>query len=541
MSIRRSQPYHFTPVGASDTLDGTNVFKGAMGALQNLIPDVTTKNLWQCRPAAISKTTFAGFTTPGFISCFKIVGTRVYGLIASGLNPGQDEPFCFDLNTQTFQTVTGITNLNTPISPSSSGAWTPPTMDLIGVRLVVTHPGFTGGAGVFFGWFDITDPSNITWSGGNTAPTALPAVPIAVVQFNQRAWFLVNPPTGNPGAYFSDVLAATTITAGTQILTFDDNTPLTAAKGLPLNNQLGGIIQSLIVFKGVSNMYQITGDAATSNLTRNALNVATGTLSPNAICPTPKGLAFIAPDGLRFIDFAAQVSDPIGDSGAGINAPFVYSVVPSRVCAACNANVLRFSLQNGFATGSPNQEWWLHLTRGVWSGPHTLAASLIQPYNNSFIKTAIGVNANLFQSDAVQSSTSTFVENGTQMTFSWQTSMMPDPKAMAEYALAETTINMALAAGIDPFTVTAGDQEGAIYDTVQVAASGAATIWGAFTWGQALWQGAANSLYPRRISWTIPIVFRRIFFAVMGNCASGVKIGDAFFRYQTLKYLQQGG
>lgn len=540
MPIRKAVPYHFSPVGASDALDSTNIFKGAMGSLQNLIPDVTTKNLWQCRPASISKTTFGTFTTPGFISAFKIVGTRAYGMIASGRNPGFDEPFCFDLPTQTFQVVTGITGANVPVSPASSGTWTPPIMDLIGVRLVVTHPGFTGGGGMFFGWFDISDPANITWSAGNTAPTALAAPPIAVAQFGGRAWFLVNPPTGNPAAYFSDVLLATTITLGTQILTFNDNTPLTAAAGLPLTSQLGGIIQSLIVFKGVSNIYQITGDAATNNLSMNSLNVATGTLSPLSVCTTPKGLAFIAPDGLRIIDFQARVSDPIGNSGDGVATPFVYSVIPSRVAAACNTNIIRVQVQNGFATGSPSQEWWLHLSRGVWSGPHTFASSLIQPYSNTFIKTAIGVDAKLFQSDPVQSVTSTYVENGTQMTFAWQTSMMPDPEQMAEFALGETTINMALAPSIT-VSVSAGDQEGALYDTVAVVATGTPTIWGAFTWGQALWQGAANALYPRPINWAIPIVFRRLFLGATGSCASGVKIGDAFLRLQKLGYLQQGG
>jgi hypothetical protein len=255
-------PVKWSPAGLSDNLDSSNVFPGAMGQLTNLIPDPTTKNLWQCRPVSISLTTFGSFSTPGFISVSKVIGTKIYGMIASAANANHDEPFAYDLVTGTFSAITGITAANTPLSPATTGDWTPPTMDLVGTKLVVTHPGYTGAAGVYFGWFDISDLTAITWNGGNTTTNGLPSVPVAVKQFYNRAYFLVNPATGNPGAYYTDVLTLT-ITSGTQILTFGDNVKLTALGALALNNQLGGIIQSLIVFKGVSNMYQITGAGAT--------------------------------------------------------------------------------------------------------------------------------------------------------------------------------------------------------------------------------------------------------------------------------------
>lgn len=541
MSLRNATPLRHSPAGLTDTLDSTNAFGGAMAALQNLIPDPTTRNLWQCRPASLSIADFAtsGFADPGFISALKIIGTRAYGMISTSTNIGQDEPFCYDLVAGAFVTVTGATALNTPVSPQPTGAWVPPTMDLVGTKLLVTHPGFTGAGGYFFGWFDISDPNNITWDAGNTAPTALAAPPTAVKQFGDRAYFLVNPPTGQPAAYFSDILLPTTVTLATQILTFGDNVELTALGALPLTNQLGGIVQSLIVFKGSSNMYQVTGDAAsTSNPLRvNAMNVATGTLAPNSICSTPKGLAFIAPDGLRVINFQGIISDPIGEAGMGETTPFLYAVVPSRIAAACNAKVIRISVQNGYATDSPNQEFWFDLTRGCWSGPHSFPASLIQPYNTTFIMTPLGVDAKLFQSDSVQTSTSTFEENGSQMTFNWVTSMLPDTQQMSMNAMIETTINMSLAAG-GIYSISAGDQDGALYNSVLLNAPAVTTVWGGFTWGTALWQGAQNALYPRQVEWTIPIVFRRLYIGVTGNCAAGLKIGDLFLRYQQLGYLQ---
>lgn len=540
MGLHNATPVMISPAGLSDALDGSNVFPGAMATLQNLIPDPTTKNLWQCRPASIQITAFSGFSTPGFISAEIILGTKVFGMIASARNAGHDEPFAYDLESSIFSTITGITIDNTPISPATTGDWAPPTMDLIGVNLVVTHPGFTGAGGVMFGWFDISDLNNIVWHGGNTTTTALPVPPVAVKQFFNRAYFLVNPPTGQPAAYFTDVLLLT-ITDPTHIITFGDNVRLTALGALPLNSQLtGGVIQSLIVFKGAAQMWQITGDSALTNnpLNVNSMNVATGTNAPNTICPTPKGLAFIAPDGLRVIGFNGTISDPVGDAGAGITVPFIFAISPSRMAAACSGKVFRVSVKNGYAVGGPNQEYWYDIPRGCWSGPHTFPASQIKVYNNTFIVAPIGATAKLFRSDTAQSSTSTYTENGAQLALNWTTTLMPDTNQMSENAMVETTIYMALVA-ISPVATSAIDQNNSVLDSVTVITGGSGTIWGAFLWGQALWQGSQNALYPRRLNWHIPIVFRRLALMVQGVCASGFKIGQAHLRYQPLGYLQE--
>lgn len=538
MALRHSQPVRFSPAGLSDTLDSTTAFPGAMGSLRNLIPDPRTRNLWQCRPAALPSTLFAGFTTPGFISCFLIVGTRAYGLLSTGRNAGKDEPFCYDILAGAFVTVSGITNANSPTSPAAVGAWTPPTMDVVGSKVIVTHPGFPGGGGNYFGWFDISNPAAPAWSAGNTSTNALPAVPVAVKNYRGRAWFLVNPSTGQPAAYYTDILNPTTITNANQALTFDDNTALTALGGLPLSNQLGGIIQALIVFKGTSNIYQVTGDAATSDLEKNSLNIATGTLAPNSVCTTPKGLAFVAPDGVRLINFQAQVSDPIGNSGDGVALPFIFAGVPSRIAAACNSNVFRVSVQNDDAIGSPTQEYWYDIARKQWSGPHDFPASLIQPYGNTFIMAPHSVTGKLFQSDIVQSTVSTFVENGTQMTFYWATSILPDTQQMAENSMVETTIKMALAASVD-ILFTAFDQNGSLLDSITLLTTQKGSQWGHFTWGVDLWQGAANILAPRQLAWHYPIVSQRLGIGVFGNCAAGIKIGDLFMRMEQLGYMMQ--
>lgn len=525
-----------------------------MAQLANLIPDPTTAGLWQCRPAgqlvvdyrvtggpfssAFSSAFQHGLTTPvGNISVYKVLGNFVYGMISSGLNPGNDEPFCYSLTLAAPVPVSGITGANTPVSPLPTGPWTPPTMALVGAKLMVTHPGFTGAAGNFVGWFDLANPAAPVWHAGNlSGAVVFTVVPSAVSQFGGRAYYIHNA-VAQPAVIYSDVLDAIVATNARQVLTFGDNVALTALGGLPLSSQLGGIIQALMVFKGVTNIYQITGDDALGTLSVNSLNVTTGTLAPNTICPTPKGLAFIAPDGLRVISFTAQVSDPIGISGAGVSVPFINAVVPSRMAAACNGSVFRASVQNGAKAGAPNEEYWYDIARAVWHGPHSFPAALIQPYAGTFLLCPLASPSTLFRSDPVQSSTSTFTENGTALSFIFQTPALPDTEQMVENAMTETTLDAALGA-VSPLTIVAQDADSKVLDTVTIASAGTATVWGAFTWGVAVWSGLRSGLKPRQINWHLPIVFSKLQLQVTGLAEQNLKIGTLRLRYQMLRYLQ---
>lgn len=538
MSLRKAQPLTFSPHGASDAVDGTNVFEGAMQSLQNLIPDPSTANLWQCRPAAIKIATFSQFfIKPGFVSALEVLGNFAYGMVASQDIPGHDVPFAFNLISQTFVIIRGLTAGTTPTSPPTTGAWTPPSLAAIATKLIFTHPGFNFSGGAAFGVLDISNPASPTWAATNTSTNALPALPIWVAAFNGRAYFLVNTPNAQPAAFFSDVLQPLNIANANNIITFDDTQALSCAAGLGLFSQLGGVVQALMIFKGTANIYQITGDAALSTLARNSLNVATGTNAPNSVTSTPLGLAFLAPDGLRIIDFYARVGQPIGVDGGGINAPFIYSLVPTRAQASSNQNVLRVSVQNGLAPGSPNQEWWFDLSRQKWSGPHTFPASMIAAYNDTFIIAPVGITAALFQSDVAQSGSSTFVENGQQLTFNFTTAMLPDPKMMSYFAVSESSLNVAQVSGQNAIQVQALDQNQGLLGSFTIPAIGVGTVWGQFIWGQALWGGAASGLFPRSLEWVTPLVFRRMQLKATGTCGLGLKIGDLFLRYQMLGYM----
>ena len=569
--IRNSQPLPWRARGVSDSVDGSTSFNGAMASLSNLIPDPTTAQLWECRPAAIARATFTGFTVGAFsagfssgfftgatgavglISALKVIGSIAYGMIGQG--DGNDHPFAFNLGTNSFLTITNAAGAVFPVSQAALGPWTPPIMDVIGANLIVTHIGFqTRLPANAFGWFDITTPTAPVWHTGNlqtgTTTTFFTAVPpTGVAQFYNRAYYIYNLPA-QPALIASDVIGTTnsasvpacffmttTSGTGTQILTLGDATPLSALGQLRFYNQLGGIIQGLVVFKGATNTYQITGDFALNNLALNSMNLATGTLAPLSVISTPRGLGFISPDGFRIIDFQSNISDPIGMDGQGVTAPFIYTAQPSRICAACNGNVIRITSQNTLAAGSPAQEFWYDLGRQIWHGPHTFPASVIQPFIGTFIMAAVGVPGILWESDPVQNNTSTFIENGTQMAYTYQTVFLPDTDQMGNISVAQTLLQVQFGTGLAPLTLACSDQNGTLIDTVSAAQIGTPSIWGQFNWGQAVWGSPATALVNRIVPWRLPLVFSKAQFLATGQSAAAIRLGAWHFRYKQLRYL----
>lgn len=149
----------------------------------------------------------------------------------------------------------------------------------------------------------------------------------------------------------------------------------------------------------------------------------------------------------------------------------------------------------------------------------------------------VGVGGKLFQSDVVQSSTSTFVENGTQLTYLFSTPMLPNTGQMAQNSIIETTIDMALSTSQPIISVAAINANGVVLGSVLIVSTGSTTQWGAFTWGAAVWSGGANASRPRRIDWPNPIVADQFSLQVVGNSAQGVALGKMYLRYEILRYL----
>ena len=292
MSLQDARPLAFSPRSVTDALDGGTVSPGSMNSAVNLIFDPSNPATLTCRPAAIKTYAFAGLSTPGVVSVAYEVGDICYGMIASAAVSTYDQPFAYNLDTNTPITVSGTQdNTTLPLTQATSGDWVPATMALVGELLYVTHPGFVGGGSAFFGWFDTTDPTAPVWHAGNTTTNLLPSVPTSVSQFNNRAWFACE-----NAINFTDALS-TAISDATHVLTIGDSSPITAQAGQPLVTTVQGQIQSLIVFKE-STFGIITGDAITGDLALNMNSSEVGTTFPRTVQATPKGVIFACNDGI---------------------------------------------------------------------------------------------------------------------------------------------------------------------------------------------------------------------------------------------------
>ena len=527
MANPRTRPYALRPSGVSDTLDSDTGRKGAMAALTNLIPDPSTPGVYQCRPAAESQTTFSSFTTPGFISVYKVVGSYAYGLIASGRNTGLDEPFCWDIVNKAFKTVSGITTAKCPTSPATTGAWNPPTMDLMGAKLVVTHPGFDGST-YFYGVFDISTPDAPTWDAGNTATNGLPSLPRAVVGYSNRLYFACA-----NNLYYTDTLALT-MTLSTQFLTFGDNTAITALAQLPLfTDQQGGIVQSFMAFKEVG-IVQITGDISLSTLTMSVLSSTEGTLAPRSVSATPMGVAFVAADGVRLITQQGAVSPPDNDIAASLISP----ITPSRISGCYNNGVYRLCFQNSTVSGQPYQDFWLDTTKKGWSGPHSFRHDMLSPYEGSFLLFNGAVSHTLFMSDVVQSGSSSFTENGTALSFTYETPPMPNGDGMYENSAVISTIDMVPGGTGTTYNFEATDTIDGILNQCSLTVGASLPQWGTATWGSFNWSAAASNLRAYNIPWTIPLVFNRLSVTISGSSVSSFRIGTLKIGYTPLAYVR---
>lgn len=603
-----ANPFTFRAQGLADALDGEQAPLGSCFTLQNLIHDVTTAGIWTGRPAVTKTTSFPGFLTPSVISAAFAVGTRVYGLIGTSRFFQKDEPFCFDTATLQFIPIANVTAANTPTTQATVGAWQPPSMDSVGSRIMVTHPGFSSTASMF-GWFDIsgfsstgitgsthsnttldtlstnvllagwtpgmliTGTANISngtyivsinsagtslvlsqpatgstgsvtltvtggtvsaplWNAGNTNLNNLPSVPQWVKQFNNRAYYFCN----NVG-YFSDSLNPLNITNATQSLTFGDSgTPVTGAGVLGVQQTQGGILAALMVFKSAQGYWQVTGDISTTTLQLNGPIGGVGCSAPRTLTQTPNGLSFMAEDGMRYIDYAGNISvAPMPD----VRSPFNQALVPSRACAAFNNTVLRISLQtvpNVLTGASAFVDYWYDYEIAKWGGPHTFSYDMAVPVGNGFCLASNRLPGALYNSNVDPMAADSYVELGQPMAYILQSTLFPQDTGMEMKQIVESTVKVQFGTSRNLMTaqfISAADGVvGNAVITPQIP-----TRWGQFIWGQANWSGALYGLRTYNIDWTDTVVYKEGACLFTGVLAAGFKIGAAKFRTEDTDYM----
>lgn len=525
MSTLPARPYTFKPRGLYDALTGDGAPDGACSILTNLVHDITTPFVWIGRPAAQTLTTFSGFTSPGQISAGIAIGTRIYGMIATARFPGYDEPFCYDVVSRLFISITGATATNLPATQSASGEWTPPTMAVVGSTIIISHPGYSGTGSNFVGVISIASPAVPTYTAANTTTNTLPSVPLAVKAFDNRIFFACD-----NKAYYSDSLAPTTITNSSQFLTIGaSGASITGFGGLQISQTQGGVLAGLAAFKSIG-FWQILPDATTTYKLNGPFTP--GTRAGRSIAETPKGVLYMSDSGVYLIGLDGNPSSaPL----PGVRSPFALAQTPSRVAAAFNDTVYRIALQTttNVLTGSVEYvEYWYDYEINEWTGPHKpLSSSLLIGVNGTFAVASILAPGQLMQSDVHGSTSPGTTELGQGMQVWFQSVILAQDDAMATKTLVESQIDISFGPSANTLTAQMlSAAQGVVGNATVTAILG--TYWNQFNWNQANWSNAQYGLNTYNVDWDAPVVYKTAAFALFGTLTPNLRIGPARFRTQ---------
>ncbi|WP_175845334.1 hypothetical protein [Burkholderia arboris] len=382
-------------------------------------------------------------------------------MVSSGRNAGFDEPFAYNVATNSFITISGVTSGNVPLSPTTSGFWTPPTIAVVGTKILITHPGFSGTGSNFFGVIDISTPATPAWSSSNLATNPLTAVPTSVANFNNRAWFAV----GNT-LDFSDPLNPLTRTNATQAVTVGDTTPITAQSGLPIQTTTAGVIGALVVFKA-SQVWQITGDPTTNNLALNYISLTTGCVAPRSIVQGPFGIFFAGVDAPYILNFLGTLvplsSRPGTDFPADLQVPFQNTTQASRISASFAGNIYRVCVPTLIQGIQQTNDYWYDIRRKRWTGPHSFSYDCASQYGESFVLSSAAQGAALFVSTTIPSSNSSYLDAGASFMCHLRSSDFPKTGHMQQIQVVESTIELGATGTSVVFNLTAlNDQNNTI-------------------------------------------------------------------------------
>lgn len=532
MPIRKSYPVRFTPNGICDGFDATMRFMGACQGLENLIFSHANPEVVVSRPGVTEIYDFADFSTPGVVSVQVTVGNRTYGMISSALNAGKDEPFVYDHDAGAFVAISGVTNANSPTTQATTGPWTPPTIDIVGVNVIITHPGFSSTAHKF-GVIDITNPAAPAWSGTDTATNGLTAIPVAVANYRNRAYFAVN-----NSLEYTDVLSLTR-TNSSQVLTMGDSADITAVAGLPIQTTSSGIVAALIAFKEFQ-VWQVTGDPATSNLLVNFLSLTTGCYAPRSIAQAPRGIYFASVEGPRIIDPMGAIRPVVnrqGEEESDIDVPFINAVEPSRIAGGYNAGVYRCSLETIVNGEQFSGDYWFDEKRRRWNGPHTFNYDCASPLGNYFVLVSNDDPALLIKSQVIPDLTSQYDDLGDDTSGELLSASFPKTGHMAMKQMIESTIELSSAGSPTTYTITAYDDQQNTLSQAQIDVDAAGALWGAFVWGDGtLYASSVNRPRVYNVPWPDNVVFKKLVLGVQAEANAQLAVGAFYGRWADAGY-----
>ena len=510
-------------------------FPGACTSLQNLVFDQSNPEQVVARPGVGSAlTAFASLSAAGAVSIHIAIGNTIYGMIKSTLNAGFDQPFAYNL-TAGFIAISGITAANVPTTQAVTGDWTPPTMAVIGPNIIVTHPGFSGAN--FFGTLNIANPLAPTWVAGNTATNALPSVPVAVANYNNRAYYAC----GNL-AYYSDSLVPGTMTNAGQALTLGDTTPITGFSGLPIQTTTAGVVAALVAFKA-SQIWQITGDAAITNtLAENYLSLTVGCASPRTIVATPIGIIFIGVDSPYIITQTGILMPLVNGMQrlqSDLHIPFQNIVNPGRAAAAYSGNIYRVCLDTVVKSSTVTNDYWFDTTARRWNGPHTWPFDCASQVGNYFVLSHRTKAVGLFQSQYMPQSTSVYDDNGTAISVKLESSFLPKMQNINVKEVIESTIELSYGGSSLSYQINALSESLAISGTSTLQYAGAPLRrWGdGSKWGDGgLWNAATPLPVTETVPWSTPVIFKKLALQILAQASYFMSIGTFFAKYKNTGY-----
>jgi hypothetical protein len=409
-------------------------------------------------------------------------------------------------------------------------------MATIGTKIIVTHPGFSGGVGKFFGVIDLAAFGAPAWSSANTTGNLLPSVPTCVANFTNRCYYAV----GNT-IYWSDNLAPTVITNATQNLIIGDSTNIVALSGQPVQTSSGGISYALYIFKKSGQVWQLTGDQALNNLFLAPLSLTIGTAGPRTIVQVPEGTYFAGTDGPYAISLTGKLR-PIENSermnASDVSSPFRNTTAPSRMASAYVSQIYRTcmdTINNGVQVFGA--DYWFDTRRRRWNGIHSFAYDCASPYQNYFILSSKNAPGILFKSQAFPDSNSVYTDNGAAYTCLVTSSSMPKVEEMSQKQVTESTIELTyLTTPNVSYTIAGLDDQGAALGSVGINTYQPGTLWGSFTWGAGLWSSIFKIPHVFNVPWANPLVFQKLGLQVSVPATQGVGIGTAYMRYQKTRY-----
>lgn len=531
---QREYPVRFTPRGLVDAFDATDKFPGACLQLSNLLFDQSNPEIMCSRPGVTELASFASFSSSAsVVSVHTTIAGLTFGMVHTEKYPlNKDEPFIFNHNTSSFMSLGSVVGSYLPTTQAFTGPWTPPTIAGVGVYVIVTHPGFDGVTRMF-GWFDMTTPSAPKWQAGNTTTNGLPARPAAVANFNNRAYFAV----ANALDY-TDVLTLNRA-AASQALTLGDASVITGLSGLPVQTTSSGVVAALIAFKQFQT-WQVTGDAATSNLAENYISLTVGTSSPRSIAQSPRGIYFAAFDSPMVLDplgLIRPVTRTIQETEPDVHAPWENAQEPTRMAGGYTGNIYRVSMQTIVRGGLQTNDYWYDEHKGRWNGPHTFPYDCVSQLGNHFVLVSNANPGKLIKSELIPALTSAYTDLGSSYLTTQQSSTFPKTGSMSMKQVVESTQELASSGSVAAYSITALDELGNTLNSVNVFITpGAGALWGVGIWGGFNWASSINVPTTYNVPWTAPLVFKKMSLLLQSQANSAIAQGTFMARYRDLGY-----